>query len=285
MRHLLTALVFIAVFSSPVFSQPIQLPTIGEIFDFNVGDEFQTRTEGDWGDSSTMKRLIVLDKEMSSDNQSVEYTMQRSSYYWWDELVSFSGPDTIYVQYNNLDSTLSHYDNIFEQYGSNPDSPFFDTLHYYSSDLCDAEVYRARYSEEYDYDIKEWGIGLGETLDRSGYGPSGSSNNETELVYYVKNGESCGTDRFAILSTEDWNAQNLSVYPTIFEDFINVKSDHIFKLNISIYTIFGQLIFQSVVKGQSVQLQLNQLETGSYLYVIRDNEKNTRLKSGIIVKQ
>lgn len=137
------------------------LPTIGEVYDFNVGDEFRYEFS-QWNTDYYSHKVINVD--FTPDSSEVTYTFYRegTTVDWYGDTYPI-GPDTVMEIYSNLDSSLhTFFDGWYpwSTYGSP-----FDTINHISEDLCGVEVFGVpEHSIGYGlWMAMEWGIGLGTT--------------------------------------------------------------------------------------------------------------------------
>lgn len=256
-----------------------ELPTIGEVFDFQIGDEFHYDNGYDlWGGSCSSKEIII-DVLYALDSNEVTYNVSREFYQstWWDSINSIPYfIDTISIEYTNLDSSMFYYDDVFLQ----------DTVHYFDDNLCASEIYGAHYfgdgPEGQFTIIREWGIGIGCTYKTSS---SWTGSTLKFLMYYLKDGEECGSPIMTSVGIESrLNPTNISVFPTLFTDFVTIESDNKDDLTIQVYSLSGHEILTKRLTSSSSQLDLSFVPSGSYIYVIRNAKDNQVIKTGKIIK-
>ena len=106
-----------------------EILTIGEVFDFEIGDIFQYKSELNY-EPANASRITILDKTFSADNDTVFYTKRRNYYnmYNFDGTYTFQN-DTISSFYTNLDSSILSYDPKFS----------YDTIVKYNEDWIPIE--------------------------------------------------------------------------------------------------------------------------------------------------
>ena len=274
-------------FGLALSAQGQKLPTIGMVFDFSVGDEFHYNhsagSYGWWGfHASGSSRDKILDVQFSSDSNDVTYSIFREgymSYYLnWDGTLdtTFFYSETLTETYSNLSSSMYYYNSEFT----------IDTIHYVSEPLCGVEIYGNACGPPdcgWGFLKKEWGIGLGKTWDQSSDGEGGGTLDS--LSYYKKNGIECGTRVEVLVAINEIDIpENVEVFPTVFADRVWIRSDRSQSMYFSLYSISGKEVFSTQLNSDMSDVDLNFLDSGSYLFSIR-NEKSVKVKSGIIIKE
>jgi len=273
MRKLYFGLLICLAISLNVKGQ--DLPTIGEVFDFQIGDEYHyVSSYGWWGSSYTINK--INDVNYSLDSSDVIYSIFSYSYMGWilDSSAIFEA-DTFLITYTNLDSSLFYFDELFEH----------DTLHYFDDNFCGSEIYGAVYSSSgpwLDYTIREYGIGLGRTYFQNS---SDTGTNSTGLVYYLKNGVECGSPiDISVGIDSPSNLVSISVFPTLFTNWVTIESEYQDELSVQVYSLVGHEILTKRLTSSSVQIDLGFVRSGTYIYVIRSRKDNHVIKTGRIIK-
>lgn len=273
-------LFFLLAFA-PFFIQAQDLMTIGEVFDFEVGDVFhrhskmtQAMENGD--------RMSVIDKYYSVDNDTVFYVEQHNTY--WTELSWEGEPHFIYhyntsvktTFYTNLSAPISEYDDGF----------LLNQQSYISSQFCDSLINKCSYQVgpgfENDNYRRAYGKGLGRV---SAFYSSGMNGGVTlvddELFYYKKNGLTCGSPDLTGVSVESIAAKESG-----FSVFPNPTQSEIYLLNKGTTRPFEYAVLDGtrriISSGKSAAaestLQLENYKPGIYFLIIRFDNKSTTLK-------
>lgn len=116
-----------------------------------------------------------------------------------------------------------------------------------------------------------------------------TANSNYTFLNWTENGEVISTDsvyEFEInsdrelianfqsqMSISDWDANELSIYPNPFNDFIAIRADKLLIKNIRLYDFSGKLIIeQNTDNHLEVSLATKKLEKGVYLLSITTNE-------------
>lgn len=268
-------IILIIVFFTTTFPAKSQdLPSIGEVFDFQVDDEFHYfNSDWFWAYYGITK---IIDVDYNVDSSEVVYTSLRYSHEGWiiDSSTLFE-QDTIYLEYTNLDSSIYYYDEFFN----------YDTLYYLNDDLCGVNIFVAYYHIGGTFpesNKREYSIGLGLT------GNSSSSDTGFSiggLVYYKKNGVECGTPiDISVGIDSSVDLKGISVFPTLFKDIVTIESNNKDDLTIQVYSLSGHEILTKRLTSSSFQLDFSFVRSGSYIYVIRNAKGNQVIKTGKIIK-
>jgi hypothetical protein len=254
-----------------------ELTTIGEVFNFNIEDEFHLRGPiGQWTSFITTHEKII-DVNYSLDSNEVNYTIAREVYSTIFGILDTIPYliDTISIEYTNLNSSMFYYDDIFSQ----------DTIHYFDDNLCGAEIYGANHTFDGPEGIgvfeRKWGIGIGLVRD---YSAAWTGSSETELVYYIKNGVECNPANINVGIEPLLNPSSVSVFPTLFANKLTIESNYKDELTVSIYSLTGQELLNQQITSSSIQLDLGFVEAGTYIYLINREKDNHVIKSGKIIK-
>lgn len=276
----------ILIFAGTLFTLTIigqDLMTIKEVFDFSIGDEFQYSGFAD-GQPPNADRIKILDKYYSANNDSLFYIRNHDSYHTtilmeppYLEYHFWTKIDT--VSYSNLDSSIAHY-----KYWISYDTTMvkYDTINHISEKYCDSPI------NGYDCEIGEfepiyytglYGKGLGRVKDYY-YHPAEYSGYDNVLIYYKKNGVSCGTPDTVAVSEIAENPE-IKIYPNPAEKFFTVNFENIGQADMKLYNSEGKLIISQTIEEKSNYINCRSLPTGFYLVCI-SRESNTYFEKLII---
>lgn len=271
MKLLLTS--FAIAFSLILGAQP--LPTIGEVFDFDIRDEFHYKSFIPHQPPNGV-RTLILDKTYSADSNSVSYRIVRRSY--TSQVVWSSPPhldytfttDTFNLQFTDLDSSIYHHDQAFLK----------DTIR--DQDDCNTAI------TGYDYCVgsfepicyrRNYGLGLGMVEDYH-YDPTSGTNQyvmaDTRLVYYKKGGVSCGVADTLGLSTIERRAlASYEIYPNPAHDYIYLQAvlDPPRDLVVRIYDSQGKLVHQESLTSLERKVSLKNLNPGLYFLHLQSDDQ------------
>lgn len=272
MKKIISTTLLITSASLCAFGQ--NLPTIGEVYDFNIGDEFHTETTYWLGTYNTQLRII--DVEYALDNTEVTYTKALEGFIFYDGQF-LSGPDTISETITNLDSSIFYLDDIIFNY---------DTLHFFSDSLCGAEIFGGNSvpgGKFLNHHEQEWGIGLGLTHSYHITDVINATTG-TDLIYYIKDGVECGISQTLGVNDRPSNSQNISVYPSIFNDQFTVRAEQGYDFTFTVYSVYGQEILNEILSSTITQMNFDFVSPGNYIYVVRNRKNHAVIKSGHIIK-
>jgi len=274
-----------AIFTSS-YSQ--ELMTIGEVFDHSAGDKFHYKVIPPQVPTA-VDRVTITGKYFSGAGDTVFYERYHDSY--WTEVEWIPEPHLVYhfwtkydtVNYTNLDSLISFYDNGFQC-----DTNLFecDTSIYYSDEYCGTLIngyYIATNDFEPDIYQKEYGKGLGWIWD---YYYSGSSLPpgviyDMKLFYYQKNGIDCGTPDTLTVSTPEIvdNQRILSIFPNPATDYfvtqINQKNESV---KYKIFNIYGKLVDSGEWTQEMNRYNCVNFKPGVYIIQAQINNKSVNYK-------
>lgn len=270
MKSLIILASLIALF---VRSNAQPLMTIGEVFDFEIGDEFQTKWDG-WHTGiygPRTDRYKVIGKSYSTNSDTVFYTMIKDGYQWVDLPPATCNywSYTITSFYTHLDSAISYYDDRFLMFPNN--------LHYSGPDCGIVSMNGWNYNwASYDW-WKTYGKGLG--LISEGYIqiPTGSWTN---LFYYKKNGIPCGTpDLTGVGIDEKVSVSDFTITPSYATTSIHLKNrSNQPKYQCELFNSVGQLISQTEFFGEDNDLFISYFKTGLYVIHILYGNRQATLK-------
>ena len=226
--------------------------TIGEVFDFEIGDEFHLKSQLP-NETPNAERQTIIAKEFSNSNDTVFYTIARDNYvtayeeYPEPHLEYYFFKDTISKHYTNLDSL------IFVYNGCIP----YDTLIENSEFYCDSLIngYSCYVGEfEPDFYIDEFGKGIGQVYE------------------YVVFGE-CGSPDLTTSIGETEIDEKLNIYPNPAENFVQIIFDNN-KGKYLIYQVFdlkGKLIRTYCSDNNTIDI--TNLNSGLYILKIQIESK------------
>lgn len=275
-----TIFLFLALF--PLFIQAQELMTIGEVFDFGVGDVFHQHSTLPQA-MANADRITITGKYYSSNSDTVYYVKQHSSY--WSELSWEGGePHMIYhygsrtdtTFYSNLSAPISEYDEGF----------LLDQQSYTTSEFCDSIINECSYEVgpgfENDTYSRKYGKGLGlvGSFHSSGMNGAGTILND-KVFYYKKNDLSCGSPDLTGVGVQNITAKEsgFSVFPNPAKSeihLINKATDKAFEYNLLDGT--GRIISTGILSAVESTMTIDNLKPGIYFILIRFDNKVTTLK-------
>lgn len=274
MKKILFALIIAGMHLSVIAQE---LMTIGEVFNFEIGDQFQTEGTADHQPPNA-DRITITGKYFSLDNDTLFYIRFHDSYYseviWGEnpylEYHFWTKTDTVF--YSNLDSSLLHLDSGFEQ------SQYIET----SNELCDSLINGCAFEAGPDFEndnfVNEYGKGLGKTYAYFYSGEAQAIAWRNSLFYYKKGGFACGVPDTLTVGIEEINNQEslITIFPNPSSSVINIKNETQFdKLQCAIVNSQGQVILSQQLNGKEDILNINQIAKGIYFLQIKSGNHLT----------
>jgi hypothetical protein len=256
------------------------LMTIGEVFDFNIGDKFHYRLPPE-SVPPAIDRITITGKYFSTDGDTVFYVRYHDSYWTevdWDtfppQLLYHFYTESDTVNYTDLDSLISFYDTGFQC-----DTMYFecDTSVYNSTEYCGRLIngyYVAANEFEPEIYQKEYGKGIGWVWN---YYYSSSSlppgvQWDSELFYYQKDGIDCGTPDTMTVSTPELDSEGtiILIYPNPAHDFIYISIPlKIGEITFTLTDLSGKEILRKSFKGPSTnKILLTSYDPGVYIGIV-----------------
>lgn len=259
-----------------------ELPTIGEVFDFEPGDEFHYKYTFPVP-TTNIHRYKILEREFSADTLAVTYTIYYDGFTYApisdpDEYEYTFFGDTITQFYGGLNESIIQYDWHFE----------LDTLSAFSTTLC-ADSLCGYYHEFESLDTvfihREFGLGLGETyFHQVDADPLEGIYLMRELVYYNKQGELCGSPDYGTsdILLPDLNSE-LNLYPNPCSSVLTLTAESHEILGVSIIDMSGRQVTQTEFRT-TVELDVTGLESGLYFAKFHKQNPLGHLGQKIFVK-
>lgn len=256
-----------------------ELMKIGEVFDFEINDEFHT--SGNAPDQPpNADRQTIIDKYYSINSDTVYYVIAHDSYQtiveWEPEphLEYSFNIDTTTVYYTNLDSSLYYFYEGFQ----------YDTNIYYATDYCDSLVNECEFAIgefEPDYFRKSFAKGLGLVYSFQYSGSAPGVQFDRRMFYYNKNGNECGVPDLTTVGIKNnsFELNNYEVYPNPVKSMLYIKNlsgDENFKIRL--INSQGQLIKAKALMGNINMIDIKDIPKGILCLEIIRKDKIERLK-------
>ncbi|MFY9309530.1 MAG: T9SS type A sorting domain-containing protein [Bacteroidia bacterium] len=253
--------------------------TIGEVFDFNINDEFQSKDYS--GVPPNAVRIKIIGKHFSANNDTIFYSFHYDNYTSVPDMTT-SPPHLVYIYsigedsifYTSLDSLIN--------FQSNPvvDSCnfFHDTL-YYSAQHCGSEVYEynsciACCFEGQQYNFI-YGKGLGVVRDfHNNSDPLDYVNVQRQMFYYRKGTLICGVSDPTVpvtINEKEKTKNDIILYPNPAKEKLNLTNiTH--QTSIELFDMFGKRVLAAKSDCNTI-LDINELIQGIYTVVATDKER------------
>ncbi len=250
--------------------------TIGEVFDFNINDEFHYTKENQ---PSNGERITVIDKYYSINSDTVFYTLHHDIYNVIPDY-SVSPPGSIYV-FDTIIDTIFYSDlnmPIYYMWPQNdPEFVFYDSIKELDTNFCDIEMnsyYIQQYSFEPSWFKRSYGRGIGITLDYWHYQGNGVSQFPVweRMIYYKKDSMNCGSPDLTSLGLTNLNGQeDFFIFPNPSDGIISIDNISSQKINIKVFNATGELKYKE--QNISSEIDLSNLSNGIYILEIEINSQ------------
>jgi len=263
-------ILFTIILLISVNALPQELMTIGEVFDFEIGDKYQYEGNG-LNQPPNADRISITDKFYSEENDTVFYVRYHDSYYTIIEnyeLVYYFWTDTDTIFYTNLDTCITTYN--WKPYDTS--MVYYDTLIFNSAEHCDSLVngYSCQmFSFEPVYYVRHYAKGLGMVKDFYD-SPSAYSMMDNVLFYYEKNGIGCGTpDTLTVSINERQENNNYIIYPNPASVLITVEFSQAHqKALFQIMDMGGKVVLEKQLEINHQCINILSIPPGTYVYRI-----------------
>lgn len=241
--------------------------THGQVYDFNINDEFQSKV---YNVPPNASRIKIIGKHFSTNNDTVFYIRHFDNYSSIPDY-STSPPHLVYsysigidsVFYTNLDSGIN---STYGNFLIDSCNFFHDTL-YYTSQYCGSQVYefnecRACCFEGYNT-IGILGKGLGLVYHHYSHA-SEWVDNVSEMFYYKKDTIVCGTPDTSPLSIVEHakTKENITLYPNPASNILNLTNIKR-QTSVRLYDLYGKLVMETKT-DRNTTLDISQLTQGIY---------------------
>lgn len=248
-----------------------------DVYDYNIGDEFQWSISTNKNLPPGAKRTKILNKHFSSKNDTIFYISSFDNYSskvnWSNHLPHMdytfsSGIDTSFV--TNLDSFVNSRSAGIptDSCNSSKDTSF------YSSEYCGIRVFEHKECLACCFEGENftwvYGKGLGEVRYQD-YKASEFSNYENILFYFKKGSIVCGTPDMNSPSSVIENGdikENTLLYPNPSKNILIIE--HIsHKTTIRIYDNLGKIVLEKEIENNTT-IDTSQLTQGIYTFFSED---------------
>lgn len=272
-----------AMFIFTTLSQSIL--TRGEVFDYDIGDEFQYSYDNAPG--IYVERYTVIDKQFSQNFESITYTLFKSIYNYGPDsdgnTTVYTSEDTVNQIINDLNDPITAFGDSTEIYVDADSSYYYhpDTIIEYDSNLCGLEVNGWNsYPPVFESNniIRKWGRGVG-LVWRYHYDPSSGSWHELEnkkLYYYKKGNITCGTPVTASTGEYQKNSLEIIIFPIPTDKALNVQLKNNGKIDqIELINSLGTTVNLKVNKNglNDYTIDTTDLPNGVYYIVVHSKNK------------
>ncbi|NOU46985.1 MAG: T9SS type A sorting domain-containing protein [Bacteroidales bacterium] len=269
-------LILIFVVTTTLAAQ--DLMTIGEVFDFEIGDEFQTKGDG-LNQPPNADRITITDKYFSSESDSVFYVQFHNSYYSDYDGINYFYTKTDTVMYTNLDSSITTFDSWIS---NDTNMSYYDTVNVISDQYCNTLINGFHCSIGFFEPVsitRLFGKGLG-LVKYYEYNPVDWSDMDIFLFYYKKNGISCGIpDTLFVSVPEDIVKPEIKIIPNPANVSFRVVPGTFTYKEMKIFGSNGSLIRSQIVHNENLTFDCSFLDAGIYfvLFTSESTSYGTKL--------
>ena len=258
-----------------------QLMTIREVFDFEVGDEFQYRNIVP-NQPPNADRITITNKYYSTSGDTLFYIRYHDSYYTvvnWNpqphlDYFFQTKTDTIFLV--DLDSIITK-SKYWAQYDSN--MYVYDTNIFTNTDYCDSLIngYHLGYNSfEPEIYERNFGKGLGRISDfhSSCDNLSPGVIYHNIMFYYNKNGIPGGTPDSTGVSVQEFNKEDvfeICPNPNQGRFYLIAKLPSSKKCKLEIFDIQGSKVTVKMIRTGKTGIDLQGIAPGIYLLRLTDN--------------
>jgi hypothetical protein len=256
-----------------------QIPTMGEVYNFNIGDEFHYRSI--ISAPAHASRRTIIGKVLSNDNETVTYTVAWNSYV--SSFVPTPEPhmeytflmDTTELVYNNLSMPISEVEMGFQ----------YDTLYTSEQTLCGSIEMGYNYClGEFEPECwtRRFALNMGTTYDY--YSWTGSGAVQGSVLFYYHSGEvECGIPDNLTASVPVIVSNPVArVYPTLVEDQFTIEFINSAGATIQLFDNNGRLIFNSYSGNTKEIISIENFPSGLCQLILTDKEGNIIQQSKLI---
>ena len=262
-------------------------PTTQEIFNFDIGDEFQYYIDNDNGPPEGGKNIIV-GKYYSINSDILYYVIDNHSY--TSSFYPNPEPHLEYTFYNSIDTISYIYldSSVFYflkmRYLNTP-NPYYSTYNLdTTTQNCQNETYNFHiYTTYFEPDVYSFHLvkGLG-YIYSSFYSSSAIPliNISSQLVYFKKGDTICGTPDPVFLSIDKHHKNSsFKVFPNPTNDIAYLELPDNDEYLIEVFDLTFKNIFSKKIHGNRFPLDVSNYSNGIYILKLYNNNKSyyTRL--------
>ncbi len=269
-------LIFLLILSVSLEAQDI---TIGQVFNYEIGDEFHYRAANRPPNAT---RFVVKNKYLSQQSDTIFYLVKYDAYS--SEVVMSPTPHLEYsigswmdtLSYTSLDSSittllnLTEVDNCDQVEDSIIESPPYCQRKVYQYSACFQCCFEGRQYEAI------YGEGIGQAYGYHSF-PAENYSTDSRLFYYKKGSKSCGTpDKSNYTVVQEKYLQHILISPNPAHDFINVAG-FTGDMSVTLRNMVGEVIQQEVLKSEG-RVSLTAIPSGIYLLELKVKDQSKVLK-------
>jgi hypothetical protein len=255
------------------------LMKVREIYDFQIGDEFQYKSTFNGQSYPNADRIIVMDKLISANNDTIAYTYFHKSYTSVYNSIK-QKLDYSFTEYKSKE-TITNLDSMIS-FNLHPDSSRLLTI--YFDTLCDLMIdgfyLKDKRSFESSSNRYEYGKGLG-IIKKEEFDGQTPGRLVTSMFYFNKQGKKCGIPDLTTNVIET-KFNLIKVYPNPTHDFLIIEMSDKNTVIYSITDITGKTILSKYEEKEKIKIDMFGLPAGIYNLQVNDGKNIFKQK---IVKQ
>ena len=265
MEHGIRVVILLWVFlTGSYISNAQEVSTVGEIYNFEVGDTFHFTISGSspYSGGSAIRNIIIIDKSYSLNNDTVFYERDIAYQETYPLQYTYYFIDT--VSYANLDSLINM---------GNIDTVYSDPDRYNGRLINDITHYYYWGHKHYEY-VNGCGVAYFYYDDHIS-----SVTSEEELVYFKKGTEEWGTPIIVGIEDISSKAPFIAVFPNPFTTSTTIEYElkEISNIQFTIYNVIGEVVYNAedhiMPQGiHTVTWSPSHLPEGLYYAVLRSEE-------------
>jgi len=260
--------------------------TVGQIYDFNIGDEFHYYRTGSNGIPPNATRFIIIGKHFSTLNDTVFY---KKHYYNYYTQVNWNPAPHLEYFFNSYNDSTFYtnlsipFDSAYINWPSVDTGNWFNDTLFYSSQWCGRLIYDYTACQncifEGHYYHNQYGLGLGlvEAIHQCPAWPQ--IDDQYYLKYYRKGIIECGipdtidSASFASVYQLENYLNNISVYPNPATEKMTIDCSDMQNLSLFIYNIFGELLLQRELTKNKNEFDISAFSNGVYVIKVSNGDK------------
>lgn len=254
-------LLFFLLFSlANIHSQPIS--TIGEIYDYDVGDVFHFKHSLGYANNMTAfvsyRNIEVTDKFIISSEKICYNRSIKKQEKWENEIIWTFIDTTDSICYSELDSLIN---------GGDIDTVYTSSPMYNGRIINSRNFYAGSEQTNFDY-VNGCGLAVYSIFDWAS-----TYFWENILVHYKKGTETWGTPVYVSLKERDFNDNEICLYPNPAIDNIIIECQKQGNAIAEIYSVNGTLLKRIKTKDESTTINVSDLQKGVYILVVYNNRE------------
>lgn len=244
-----------------------QTLTVGEVFNYEVGDEFHIRSSSHSA-APVVDRLTVIEKSYSKTKDTVFYSIANNGYTYdpWNVVARIDTQKLFYTSLSSpiFDAQLNAWE---KELTLNRDSMIIDTISTADSALCSTSknAFHAR-TREFEHQ-RAYAKGLGFIYDRS-FGINGVVDGYGRYMFYFKKGNAtCGKPDLKNSVPKNKPAFKIQVFPNPASDalFITSTNNSQEPVFVEILSLKGETLMNAALQMPTTKLSIKNLPAGTYL--------------------